>query len=150
MIFLLSLFSLIPDCHALCTSHLSKIFVIRLFFFGKWLFTHVLVVLRGQNPLASELASAFLTLTGIIKKILNMILPEKYPRIKTGDELHVSGMNYNWGSKISAVKAPSLLSADISIRSLYYIINTDQPQTMTITFCTFKRFPCFFNFFSWL
>ena len=50
---------LIPDCYVLHTSAILKTFVIRSFFFEKWLLTHVLAGQEFKNPPASRLASDF-------------------------------------------------------------------------------------------
>ena len=50
---------LIPDCYVHCTPAILKTFVIRSFFFKKWLLTHVLAGPKFKNPPASKLASDF-------------------------------------------------------------------------------------------
>ena len=50
---------LIPNCYVLCTLAILKTFVIRSFFFKKWLLTHVLAGPKFKNPPASKLASDF-------------------------------------------------------------------------------------------
>ena len=50
---------LIPNCYVLCTPAILKTFVIRSFFFKKWLLTHVLAGPKFKNPPASKLASDF-------------------------------------------------------------------------------------------
>ena len=50
---------LIPNCCVLCTLAILKTFVIRSFFFKKWLLTHVLASPKFENPPASKLASDF-------------------------------------------------------------------------------------------
>ena len=58
-IFLLTL--LIPDCCVLCTSSILKTFVIRSFFFKKWLLTHVLGGAQGHKSSCKHACVAFLT-----------------------------------------------------------------------------------------
>ena len=48
---------LIPNCYVLCTPAILKTFVIRSFFFKKWLLTHVFGRSKVINPPASKLAS---------------------------------------------------------------------------------------------
>ena len=58
-IFLLTL--LIPNYCVLCTSAILKTFVIRSFFFKKWLLTHVLGGAQGQKSSCKHACVAFLT-----------------------------------------------------------------------------------------
>ena len=50
---------LIPNCCVLCTPAILKTFVIRSFFFKKWLLTHGLAGPKFENPPASKLVSDF-------------------------------------------------------------------------------------------
>ena len=60
--------TMIPDCSVLRTPAIFKTFVLRSFFFEKWLLTHVLACPKFKNPRASFASSDFQTLdTGIIK-----------------------------------------------------------------------------------
>ncbi len=54
-----SLLQMIPNCYVLCTLAILKTFVIRSFFFEKWLLTHVFACPKVKNPSASELAADF-------------------------------------------------------------------------------------------
>ena len=47
----------IPDCSAQSAPAILKTFVIRSFFYEKWLLTHVLAGPKVKNPPASKLAS---------------------------------------------------------------------------------------------
>jgi hypothetical protein len=50
---------MIPDCFALRAPTILKTFIIRSFFYEKWLLIHVLAGPKVKNPLASKLASDF-------------------------------------------------------------------------------------------
>ena len=50
---------MIPDCFALRVPTILKTFIIRSFFYEKWLLIHVLAGPKVKNPLASKLASDF-------------------------------------------------------------------------------------------
>ena len=63
--------SLIPDCSALRAPAILKTFVIRSFFFEKWLLTHVLADPKFINLRASKLASDFRTFDPGINKNLD-------------------------------------------------------------------------------
>ena len=52
---------LIPNCYVLCTLAILKTFVIRSFFFKKWLLTHVLGGVQGQKSSCKHACVAFLT-----------------------------------------------------------------------------------------
>ena len=62
---------LIPNCYVLCTLAILKTFVIRSFFFEKWLLTHVLADPKFINLRASKLASDFRTFDPGINKNLD-------------------------------------------------------------------------------
>jgi hypothetical protein len=51
--------NMIPDCYVLRTLAILQTFVIRSFFFEKWLLTHVCAGPKVKTSLASELASKF-------------------------------------------------------------------------------------------
>ena len=51
--------SMISNCSALRAPTILKTFVIRTFFFAKWLLTHILTGHNVKNPHASKLASDF-------------------------------------------------------------------------------------------
>ena len=53
--------SLIPNCYVFCTPAILKTFVIRSFFFKKWLLTHVLGGVQGHKSSCKHACVAFLT-----------------------------------------------------------------------------------------
>ena len=52
---------LIPNCYVLCTLAILKTFVIRSFFFKKWLLTHVFGESRDQKSFCKQTCIGFLT-----------------------------------------------------------------------------------------
>ena len=52
---------LIPNCYVLCTLAILKTFVIRSFFFKKWLLTHVFGGPQGQNSFCKQACVGFPT-----------------------------------------------------------------------------------------
>ena len=53
---------LIPNCYVLCTLAILKTFVIRSFFFKKWLLTHVFGGSQGHALSCRQACVGFLTL----------------------------------------------------------------------------------------
>ena len=82
------------------------------------------------------------------KRFLIWFYQKKYPRIKPGMNCMFWGMNYNWGSKISVVKAPSSLFRLIYPSERFTISSIRiSPKPWPSPFVLLKRFPCFFSFF---
>ena len=52
---------LIPNCYVLCTPAILKTFVIRSFFFKKWLLTHVFGGSQGHKSSCKQACTGFMT-----------------------------------------------------------------------------------------
>ena len=52
---------LIPNCYVLCTPAILKTFVIRSFFFKKWLLTHVFGGSQGYKSSGKQACTGFMT-----------------------------------------------------------------------------------------